>query len=148
MPKSSKSLEERFWDKVDKKSDDECWIWEGFLNSGNYGMFRTGDRVMLAHRYSYMIHWNNYRESLDVLHQCDNRNCINPYHLYQGTDWHNTHDRMMRGKNNLAKLKEEEVLEIRRLSGLGISGRQIANMFKVSKGTVYKIKNRQSWTWI
>ncbi|MFX0208406.1 MAG: helix-turn-helix domain-containing protein [Candidatus Hodarchaeota archaeon] len=146
--KTNKPLEERFWDKVDKKSDDECWLWKGFLNWGNYGMFRVGDKVMLAHRYSYMIHRDNYREVLDVLHSCDNRNCVNPQHLYQGTDWHNAHDRMVRGKNNFAKLKEKEVLEIRRLSDFGISGRKLAKIFNVSKGTIYRIKNRQSWTWI
>jgi len=55
----------------------------------------------------------------------------------------------LKGEDNPAvKLKESDVLEIRRLLSDGVSGRRIACMFGVSKRTIDRIKTRETWGWI
>jgi hypothetical protein len=75
----------RFWSKVDKKSDEECWYWLASQNGTGYGKFtidREGDSITLyAHRISFMIVNGNINEGLELDHLCRNRSCVNPNHL-------------------------------------------------------------------
>lgn len=94
-------LVDRFWEKVDKRGPDECWEWQGALDHG-YGSIGLGSRkqgTARASRVSWEIH-NPARipEGLHVLHTCDNPPCVNPAHLYLGTDVENARDRVERGR--------------------------------------------------
>lgn len=83
-------LEERFWAKVDKGKEDECWPWLGGTRNGtDYGMIsdELGNRVN-AHRISFTLRYGDPGEDW-VLHTCDMKHCVNPKHLYIGDryDW-------------------------------------------------------------
>lgn len=72
-----------------------CWIWlAGTSNS--YGSVRQGNTVVRAHRAVYEAYKGPIPAGLDALHTCDIRLCVNPDHIYLGTDSDNTRDRMER----------------------------------------------------
>lgn len=75
------TLEERFWEKVDKSGD--CWIWTRTLNSSGYGDFQDvrGKKRQPAHRWAYEFTKGPIPDGFDIDHLCRNRSCVNPDHL-------------------------------------------------------------------
>lgn len=110
----------RFWSKVEKKSDDECWLWSGGTRGG-YGIFTSGQVRSTTHRFSYEIHHGPIPGGLQIRHSCHNRRCVNPKHLSVGTNRDNRLDTTTAGRHNAphgaqhhnAKLTDSLVKEIR-----------------------------------
>lgn len=71
---------ERYWSKI-LKEENGCWRWLGKLNTGGYGRFGVGGRVVQAHRFSYEVHKGLIPPGLQIDHLCRNRACVNPDHL-------------------------------------------------------------------
>ena len=119
MNKYDKKFLERFWSKVSKGGPDECWNWLAWCDSGGYGSISTTNGYTSAHRVSWELHKGPIPKGMHVLHSCDNPPCINPLHLFLGTQMDNMKDciakgRMPRGEDKVnAKLTEQNVLEIR-----------------------------------
>ena len=97
----------RFWDKVDVRDPDECWLWIGAATKMGYGQFyypTWGKSLTYAHRFSYFL-------ATGVIpnvcrHTCDNPPCVNPSHLLDGTRKDNSWDSVIRGRarnNNNSK---------------------------------------------
>ena len=142
---------QNFWEKVELIPFHSCWEWVAGKNSNGYGAFmRNG-----AHRASYELHIGPIPKGKMVLHRCDNRTCVNPDHLFLGTNDDNMKDmvkkkrqRPCRGEQNgNAKLTKEEALEIRRLYQSGLhTMKSLARMFEVrSPSTVNSVIRGGTW---
>ena len=151
-------IEDRFWEKVDKKGENECWEWGAYIHHSGYGHIQIGRNSYRAHRISWELNVGEIPEGMCVLHTCDNRICVNPNHLFLGTYKDNAVDRDKKkrgvipdnsGENHgMSKLKEEDIFKIRYFYRRGKSPTEIAKWFPVDRRTVSKIVNRKAWTHI
>ena len=90
---------DRFWEKVQLHSDDACWLWLGGRDQYGYGYFRVAGASRKSHRVSYVIAHGALDPSLDVCHACDNPSCVNPRHLWTGTNRANVDDMVRKGRS-------------------------------------------------
>jgi hypothetical protein len=140
--------EDRFWAKV--ATGDGCWLWTGARDHKGYGVLRRGRKYShaRAHRVSYELHHGPIPDGLFVCHTCDNPPCVNPDHLFLGTNAENTADRHRKGRdargtrNGLAKLTEAEV---RAILADPRTQTAIARDYGVNPVTIHYIKVGRNW---
>ena len=151
---STSTLEERFWEKIDKRSDDECWEWMASCNKYGYGQLWFGNTFISSHRVSWMIHFGDIPEKLCVLHKCDNRKCANPNHLFLGTYQDNSDDMKSKGRslnqhgdnNHAAKITSEDVLRMREMWKSGkCRQKEIMKIFNISRVELWRIISYRNW---
>jgi hypothetical protein len=146
-------MNDTFWDKVDVKSNDECWEWKLANNKYGYGSVSINNKTYRAHRIAYELYHNRpIQEGMIILHSCDNRRCCNPNHLSEGTNKDNSKDMINKGRsltgerNPDAKLTYQQVEDIRLKYSIGnISWNKLANEYNVSKRTIGRIINKKTW---
>lgn len=149
-----RAIEERFWEKVDVRGEDECWEWQASKTANGYGLIalpRDG-KLVLAHRLSWEFANGPILPGLFVCHTCDNPLCVNPAHLFLACNAGNMRDAAKKGRmacgerNGQAKLSDEEVGELRaRHATGGIMQRELAEKFGVSRPTISKIISGKTW---
>lgn len=130
--------------------DSGCREWLRSLNAAGYGTFKWKGDCVLAHRHSYQAFVGEIPDGLHVLHHCDNRKCINPPHLFLGTNEDNVADRVSKGRSGAlrgenhrsAKLTEADVLKI--ISSTE-GDRALAKRFNVRQGNIWNIRKGGSW---
>lgn len=88
---SNRTVEQRFWAKVDKTG--ECWLWTASLSHGYGQFFPGGGKPVGAHRFSYELFSGAIPQGMDVEHRCRNRACVNPFHLRLATRKQNAENR-------------------------------------------------------
>lgn len=162
---------DRYWAKVDRRGPDECWPWIGYCE--RYGIFWNGKKrsdgapvMVKAHRWTYEQFIGSVPDGSNVCHRCDNPPCVNPAHLFIGTQGDNIADMMTKGRhggwsevpserrargevNAAAKLTETQVLEIRsRYANGGVSQQALADEYGVHQTIVSAIVRRKVWTHI
>ena len=150
------SPEERFWAKVVKTTENECWEWLAAKHKFGYGMFGVKNKVIYTHRFSFELHFGKIPDGLEILHSCDNPPCCNPKHLFLGTQRHNVIDMgnkdrrsggSMPGEQHpQAKLTIEIARNIRKqYSQERISQRKLAKLYNVCQTTIADIVLNKSW---
>jgi hypothetical protein len=156
-----KSVEERFWTKVDRR--DDCWLWTGALTAG-YGIIRINGsgadtRRGYAHRVAWELVHGPIPSDMRVVHRCRTARCVNPAHLVLVSEdtqlaemWQARDHRLQtdptynRGaRNPSARLTDEDVREMRQRHTAGASGRQLASAYGMSTSQVGRILRRESW---
>jgi len=153
-----KSIEERFWEKVEVGSLDICWPWKASRNKWGYGRIGYKGKLVTAPRLSYQLVFGDVPEGLCVCHSCDNPACVNPSHLYLGTFRDNNLDKMSKGRwrgnhtrgenRPQSKITEDKVKEIRNLAKQGMSNRKIAPLYNISHSAVDSVINGRTWSYV
>jgi hypothetical protein len=151
---------ERFWSKVDKTSHPGgCWVWTACKDKNGYGQVGFNGKVIRAHRASFEITYGKLgvlggHHGMCVLHSCDNPPCVNPDHLWTGTNHENILDKVKKGRakvgigerQHLSKLTTALVLEIRNsYVPRKVSHRKLAAIYNIDKQTVARVLNRKTW---
>lgn len=140
----------RFSAKYQAVTECGCWLWTGSSNPLGYGTFKLDGKAQMAHRASWMLHNGPIPAGLCVCHKCDTPACVNPDHLFLGTNADNVADMVRKGRQStargeasgLAKITEREAVEIFQAAGLQ---RDIAARYGVHQVQVSAIKCRLTW---
>lgn len=142
------TTEERFWEKVERGSPSECWEWTAGCFTTGYGCFWYKGRNRPASRVAWRLTYGDIPDGLCVLHHCDKPECVNPSHLWLGTNADNIADRnrkkrQARGERvGTARLTRREVREIYRTPG---SHKGVAEEYGVSLNAVREIRIGKTW---
>lgn len=145
-----RSLAERFWNKVERRGPDDCWLWQGGVGGGGYGCISVGGRggnLLKAHRVSYELAHGPLADGIWVLHHCDNPPCVNPKHLFAGTPSDNMYDCSAKGRlHRRTKLTLESVRDIRRVHAAGeATYDQLAERYSVKPRTIVAVCKGENW---
>lgn len=149
------AIEDRFWSKVNRRGPDDCWLWLASLCQGYGQIAGTVDgkrRPVSAHRVAWELTHGAIPEGLSVLHRCDNPPCVNPAHLFIGTQPDNLSDARRKGRLidglGARKLSDDAYLHILsepRDRGTGVA---LARRYGVDEVTISRIRNgRQGSTY-
>lgn len=142
---------ERFMAKVSKDACG-CWIWTGSKVKSGYGKVKVNQKMFLAHRLSYMAHKGDIKSGLFICHSCDNPLCVNPDHLWAGSQIENVRDAKKKGRanysgvigenNSKAKLTENDIFEIRNSN---LTNTELSKKFNVTQPTISNIRSKKTW---
>ena len=147
-------IDERFFKHVKKTRT--CWLWMGFSDTrGGYGrttVVTDGKRRLVpAHRASWEIHFGPIPYGMMVCHICDVPRCVNPKHLFLGTNEDNTADRVVKGRSargehsGVAVLTPNKVRAIRAAVRAGRSMYSLAHEFDCGETTIRHVMQGRTW---
>ena len=139
---------------------ESCWTWKGPRNASGYGILRGRDcPSTLAHRTVYEVFVGPIPDGFCVCHHCDNPPCVNPSHLWIGTNIDNVRDMVSKNRQSRvgtnfkkgeervqSKLVTPQVLQIRERALAGESHRKLAQEFGISNAQVSNIRTGKSWS--
>lgn len=154
--------ESRFWKRVDRTQS--CWLWRGSVRRDGYGAFSVGRKSFSAHRFAYQVSFQDPGD-LQVCHSCDTPLCVNPAHLFLGTQLDNLADMHAKGRASCgrgdkhgsktrpdsiahglslpqSKLTPSEARQIRQSTE---SQTALAARFGVSRAAIQKVLKRETW---
>lgn len=168
-----KTVEERFWCKVNKHGrlvrhmTTYCWEWTAAKNQDGYGRFAFQGKVTNAHIVSFLLAGKELKSGECVLHTCDNPSCVRPHHLYAGTKKDNAQDRESRGRanhatglrhgcsthpglrrgegNSHARLTEAQVRSIIQRLKRGEKQTALAKEFALTRQAIFGIASGKTW---
>lgn len=152
-----------FCEKWERDHNTGCWNWISKAKRKHYGSFCStalGSEHIGAHRASWLIfRCDEPIGDKYVLHKCDNKLCVNPSHLFLGTQSENMQDMMKKGRkgnrgkkwarhgveNKKAKLNDDKVREMRLLHSQGWNGPKLAERFGVHPSVAWDVVKRKTW---
>lgn len=149
-PRALATLPVRLESGIIRLTECGCWIWMGSLDPGGYGTIKTFGKNEKTHRASWKAFVGPIPDGLKVLHTCDIRCCINPDHLFIGTQADNVADMIAKGRgpncrgerNANSKITAAQAKEIKN-SSLGVV--QLGELYGLRKSMVSNIKRGENW---
>lgn len=151
MPMTYKSLGQRFWEKVDRRGPNDCWLWTGAI-SGGYGSFNLRGKPTHAHRAAAILRGKRLSKETCVCHICDNPRCCNPAHFFYGTVGDNNADRHAKGRSRGSSLSGEShprarlnwaaVLDIR---SKALTRSEYARKYGLRYGSIRDVELGRTW---
>lgn len=130
--------ENDFWNKVDIRSEDECWLWQGSMTPKGYGRFHLNGKEIRSHVQAFkFVHGE---PSNQIMHDCMNKLCCNPNHLFDGTTAENHH------YPDTAKLTWELVKLIRHISYVsGFGAYKVSKLIHFHPNTIRDVIKKRTW---
>jgi hypothetical protein len=146
----------RFRNKVEKCQTTGCWFWRGLKSNNGYGIFSVKTTRFGAHRFSVFLDTGCDPKDLNVCHKCDTPLCVNPDHLFLGTQKENMVDMGLKGRRKInplvgenqahAKLRDDDVFEIRRAYAANEMNQvSLAKKYGVKQANISRIVLGMSW---
>lgn len=149
------TIADRFWSRVDKESSPHgCWAWTGHRDERGYGTFWIKRVMHRSHRVAYTLLVGPIPVGLCCCHKCDNTSCVNPSHIFLGTQADNNRDRDRKGRqvshrgesHYLTKFTDNDVVHIRKSVADGRSTiTKLAKQYGVSPTCICNITKRRCW---
>lgn len=144
---SEEAEAERFWGKVEKTAG--CWLWTEGTNGRGYGRFYATSlrRQVPAHRFAFKLQFGSIPRGLVVCHACDVPLCVNPSHLFLGTQAENMADAVNKGRMRpgIVKLSPADIPCIRWRLAAGELQQAIAADYGVSSPAISRIATGSTW---
>lgn len=143
---------DRFWKYVKKTKS--CWIWTSKNQASGYGRLKIKGKHISVHRFSYELHKGKIPVGLFVCHSCDNRLCVNPDHLWLGTNTDNIRDMEKKGRSKhpnkenhwKSKFSISDIKKIREKYKTGyFSKKELAKEFGTCKSNMASILQNKTW---
>jgi len=133
----------RFWSRVEMSGPDDCWNWVAGKTSAGYGHLRAERRWFYAHRVSYQLTFGEIPDRAVICHRCDNPGCVNPSHLFAGSQLDNMEDRDRKGRSPLSIHPAKAAEIITRLMTEDISQSELARQYGIDPSTISRWASRQ-----
>ena len=151
-----------FLSKINKKSNG-CWEWCSSIFNNGYGQTVKYKGTTRAHRVSWLLFKGKIHKNKCVLHKCDNKRCVNPSHLFFGSQKYNIQDMIKKGRDNFypliengydwigeknphAKLTKKDVKFIRKKGVKNeIDAKYFAEKYKITLKSIYRVIKHDTW---
>jgi len=147
------TTQERWESKFERGAPEECWLWRGGLSKG-YGSFHVSSKRgrVKAHAYAVELATGvRCPRGQGALHRCDNPPCVNPNHIYYGTQKQNSADMVERSRHPVgerrpnSRMTADQVVNIRERFAAGETFTQLKKEFGISSGRLSNIVNGHAW---
>jgi hypothetical protein len=148
MKKTKYTVEERFNRMWMPEPYSGCWLWTGACMPWGYGVGSIRAKNIYAHRLSWLLHRGKIPNRMSVLHRCDTPACVNPDHLFLGTNADNRKDSVAKSRHaygercGQSKLTDEQIREIR---GSSLSSYKLSRIYGVHDSGIRKIRRGDTW---
>lgn len=150
------SAKERLNKFIKVNEENQCWIWTGGKNKKGYGSLSYNGKTTIAHRLSYELYIGQIPNEMLICHHCDTPSCINPGHLFLGTNLDNSNDKFSKGRNKSSpgqrngnsKLTDDQVRSIKKKLKNGVKVSDISKQYEVSETNISYIKKEKTWSHI
>ena len=151
-PRHFINRDQYIWSLIEK-NDNGCWIWNGIIKN-QYPYISINHKDIAVHRYMYELHKGKIPKNHNVCHSCDVPKCVNPEHLWVGTQIQNIQDMInkkrdykIRGeKHHKAKVSLDQVIQIKKLLNKNMPMTKIQKELNISYKTIQHIKHGTSWS--